>query len=54
MSEPRELLEIAREIRGIAQAGRAYSENEYDLDRYRRLEEIANEVISYRRFLLAD
>lgn len=46
MSQIRNLLEIAKEIRAIAQAGRTYSGNDYDLDRYQRLAGIANELIS--------
>ena len=53
MSRIRNLLEIAKEIRAIAQAGRTYSENDYDLDRYQRLAGIANEVIS-RGYLIDD
>lgn len=35
-----------REIFSLAQAGLAYSENEYDLERYRRLQEISAEIIA--------
>ena len=36
----------AREIFSLSQAGLAYSKNEFDLERYRRLQEIAAEMIS--------
>jgi len=36
----------AREIYALAQAGLAYSKNEFDLDRYRRLQEISAEIIA--------
>ncbi len=35
------LLEIAKQIQSIAQAGLTYSENKYDLDRYQQLREIS-------------
>lgn len=39
-------LEWAREIQALAQTGSHYSENEYQLQRYRRLLEIAAEMIN--------
>ena len=42
----RDLLEISREIRSIAQTGRSYSRDNYDLDRHARLEQIATELLS--------
>lgn len=36
----------ARELYSLAQAGLAYSKNEYDLERYRRLLEISAEIIA--------
>jgi ADP-ribose pyrophosphatase YjhB (NUDIX family) len=39
-------LEWAREIYSLSQAGLAYSVNEYDLDRYKRLQEISAEILS--------
>ena len=39
--------EVAIRIQGIAQAGLAYSENEYDRERYEELRRIAAEMISY-------
>lgn len=36
----------ARKVEAIAQAGLHYGENEYDLDRYRQLKEIAAEIVS--------
>jgi ADP-ribose pyrophosphatase YjhB (NUDIX family) len=39
-------LDWAREIQALAQTGLAYSQIEYDVRRYRRLEEIAAEIIA--------
>jgi ADP-ribose pyrophosphatase YjhB (NUDIX family) len=36
----------ARELYSMAQAGLTYSQNEFDLDRYRRLQEISAEIIA--------
>jgi ADP-ribose pyrophosphatase YjhB (NUDIX family) len=36
----------ARKIEALAQAGLHYSENEYDLDRYRQFQQLASEIIS--------
>jgi ADP-ribose pyrophosphatase YjhB (NUDIX family) len=36
----------AREIHSLSQAGLTYSQNEYDLERYRRLQEIAAEIVA--------
>ncbi len=36
----------AREIYSLSQSGLTYSKNEYDLDRYRRLQEISAEIIA--------
>jgi ADP-ribose pyrophosphatase YjhB (NUDIX family) len=36
----------ARKIDSLAQAGLAYSENEYDLDRYRQLKALAAEIVA--------
>jgi hypothetical protein len=41
----------AREIFSLSQAGLSYSENEYDRERYRRLQEIAAEIIASRSTL---
>lgn len=38
-------MEWAREIFSLSQAGLTYSKNEFDLDRYKRLQEIAAEMI---------
>jgi ADP-ribose pyrophosphatase YjhB (NUDIX family) len=38
-------IEWAREIFSLSQAGLSYSTNEFDLDRYKRLQEIAAEMI---------
>ncbi|MBI3151787.1 MAG: NUDIX hydrolase N-terminal domain-containing protein, partial [Chloroflexi bacterium] len=39
-------LELARELYSISQSGLTYCKNEYDLIRYRRLQEISAEIIS--------
>jgi hypothetical protein len=39
-------LHWAREIHALAQTGLAYSQIEYDILRYQRLEEIAAEIIA--------
>ena len=39
-------LDLAREIFSIAQSGLTYCKNDYDLDRYRRLQEISAEMIA--------
>ena len=39
-------LEWAREIQALAQTGSHYAENEYQLQRYRRLIEIAAEIVN--------
>ncbi len=39
-------IEWAREIFSLSQAGLAYSKNEFDLERYRRLQEITAEMIA--------
>jgi ADP-ribose pyrophosphatase YjhB (NUDIX family) len=44
-------LEWAREIQAISQTGYHYSENEYERERYRRLSEIAAEIMSEHRAL---
>ena len=45
-SDQSQKLVWAREIFSIAQSGLTYSKNEFDLDRYRRLQEIAAEMIA--------
>ncbi len=47
-------LELARELFSISQCGLAYSKNEYDLDRYRRLKEISAEIITGQSDLEAE
>jgi len=44
MKQPK-WVEWAREIFSLSQAGLAYSKNEFDLERYRRLQEITAEMI---------
>jgi ADP-ribose pyrophosphatase YjhB (NUDIX family) len=39
-------LSLARELYTMSQAGLAYSKNDFDLERYRRLQEISAEIIS--------
>lgn len=39
-------LAVAREIYSLAQAGLAYSQNDFDLERYRRLQAISAEIIA--------
>lgn len=39
-------LSLAREIYTLSQAGLAYSKNDFDLERYQRLQEISAEIIS--------
>ena len=48
---PPRWLEWAREIQGIAQTGIHFAENEYQLERFQRLEEIAAEIISESSYL---
>ncbi|WP_343226034.1 NUDIX hydrolase [Luteolibacter marinus] len=42
----RDLLAISRELKSMAEAGLRYSEGPYDLERYRRLHEIASELLT--------
>jgi ADP-ribose pyrophosphatase YjhB (NUDIX family) len=46
MTQPPQWLAIARELFSISQSGLTYCKNEYDLDRYRRLQEMSAEIIS--------
>ena len=46
MTESLKLLEWAREIYLLSQAGITYSENDYDVDRYKRLQEITAEMLA--------
>jgi ADP-ribose pyrophosphatase YjhB (NUDIX family) len=39
-------LQIAKELQSIAQAGLAYAENKYDLDRYRQLRDISVRIMN--------
>ncbi len=41
-----EWLKIARELHAIAQSGLTYCKNEFDLERYRRLQEMSAEIIT--------
>ncbi len=47
-------LDWAREIQALAQTGLTYSRIEYDIQRYRRLEEIAAEIVSAHTSLPED
>jgi ADP-ribose pyrophosphatase YjhB (NUDIX family) len=40
-----EWLDIAKEIQSVAQAGLEYSQNQYDIDRYRQLRELSMKII---------
>jgi ADP-ribose pyrophosphatase YjhB (NUDIX family) len=44
--EGNQFLNLAREIFSLSQAGLAYCKNEFDLGRYRRLQEIAAEMLA--------
>jgi ADP-ribose pyrophosphatase YjhB (NUDIX family) len=44
--QPTKWLDWAREIQALAQTGLTYSHNDYDIQRYRRLEEIASEIVA--------
>jgi len=39
-------LEWAREIQALSQTGLAFTQNEYERERYRRLSEIAAEIVA--------
>jgi hypothetical protein len=41
-------LSLARELYTMSQAGLAYSKNDFDLERYHRLQEISAEIIWVR------
>lgn len=43
---PPDLLSVSRELKSMAEAGLRYSEGPYDLERYKRLHEIASELLS--------
>ena len=43
---PRDLLSVSRELKSMAEAGLRYSTGPYDLERYRRLHEIASELLA--------
>ncbi|MEK6753624.1 MAG: NUDIX hydrolase [Chloroflexota bacterium] len=47
-------LELARELFSISQSGLTYCKNEYDLERYRRMQEISAEMISDQTNLLKE
>lgn len=46
MTQSPNWLTLAREIFTLSQAGLAYSKNDFDLERYRRLQEISAEIIA--------
>ncbi|MEK7951016.1 NUDIX hydrolase [Luteolibacter soli] len=43
---PKDLLEVSRELKSMAEAGLRYSDGPYDLERYKRLHEIASELLT--------
>lgn len=47
-------LELARELFSISQSGLTYCKNDYDLERYRRLQEISAEMISIQSGMAKD
>jgi len=54
MTDTPQWLAWAREIHSLSQAGLTYSQNEYDLERYRRLQEIAAAIIAGQSALSAE
>jgi len=46
MKDHRELLLLAKRVQAVAENGLHYSENDYDIDRYNDLEEIATRMIA--------
>jgi len=46
MKKHKELLRLAKQVQALAENGLHYSENDYDLDRYSQLEEIALNMLS--------
>ena len=44
-----DLLALSREIKGIAECGLHYGENEFDRERYQRLHEISSELLAAKR-----
>lgn len=44
MDKEKQLIELASQIRQLAQNGLVYSENEYDIDRYSQLLEISHRI----------
>ena len=49
-----QLLKISREIAAIAQTGLAYTDGDYDRERYHRLREIAAELLALQTTLSAE
>ncbi len=47
-------LELARELYSISQAGLAYSKNDFDLERYHRLQQLSAEVLAAQTALSAE
>ena len=45
----KDLLDLSRELKGIAEAGLRYGENPYDRERYERVHEIASELLRAER-----
>jgi len=46
MNQPSKWIDWAREIFSLSQSGITYSENQYDIERYKRLQEITAEMIA--------
>jgi ADP-ribose pyrophosphatase YjhB (NUDIX family) len=53
-TKPSKWIEWAQEIFSLSQAGLAYSKNEFDIERYKRLQEITAEMIASQSLLEID
>ena len=51
MTEKNKLIEWARELQALSQTGLHFTDNEYDIERYRKIGEIAAEMLSDRSTL---
>jgi len=54
MKKQNQLLLLAKQVQALAENGLHYSENDYDLDRYTNLEEVAIHMISLITGMSAD
>lgn len=52
--KPFRWLETARALYSISQSGLAYSQNPFDLDRYRQLQQLSAEIVSHQTQLSAE